>query len=442
MDSNGVMKNRNHTRRSGEIFHMARRIKSLCHAPQPIANLGILLAVLLLAGCVANPIRSGPPEPVPLLHAQQELPEGRLLDLWVEIFESAPLDDDGDDTIGLSREIREAEARFIPIHLKNTLEKTGHWGAVRVVPRGATGGDLTVRGRVEYSDGMRLELSVMAYDASGELWLTKHYSRQVENGEYDRTRRGERDAFQDLYNEIANDLALLKQERDDAQLEEIRRVGELRFAADLSPHPFSGYLSEQDGHFSLVRLPAEDDPMLLRVQALRERDRMLIDTINGYYDAFYGDMWEPYESWRRYRSEEAAQLLRVEQDATRQKLLGAAAIAGAIAVQLLTGEDMQPVADVASQVMVIGGVAALQEGFDKDSEKKIHLDAMAELGDSFEAEVTPLVVNVDGEEVRLTGSAEVQYAKWRQLLRRIYAAETGLGSDVEALPDGRCGAGC
>jgi hypothetical protein len=35
-------------------------------------------------------------------------------------------------------------------------------------------------------------------------------------------------------------------------------------------------------------------------------------------------------------------------------------------------------------------------------------------------------VEIDGETHELTGSAEVQYEKWRGLLREIYASETGL----------------
>ena len=38
----------------------------------------------------------------------------------------------------------------------------------------------------------------------------------------------------------------------------------------------------------------------------------------------------------------------------------------------------------------------------------------------------PLVVDVEGETHKLTGSAEEQYTKWRALLKQIYAAETGL----------------
>ena len=76
--------------------------------------------------------------------------------------------------------------------------------------------------------------------------------------------------------------------------------------------------------------------------------------------------------------------------------------------------------------MLLGGLMVAKSGFDKDSEKQIHVDAMQELGDSFESEASPMVVEVDDETHQLTGSVETQYAKWRDLLHRIYLSETGL----------------
>jgi len=38
---------------------------------------------------------------------------------------------------------------------------------------------------------------------------------------------------------------------------------------------------------------------------------------------------------------------------------------------------------------------------------------------------------VEGQTHELTGSAEVQYAKWRSLLKQIYASETGLDGGAD-----------
>jgi hypothetical protein len=88
-------------------------------------------------------------------------------------------------------------------------------------------------------------------------------------------------------------------------------------------------------------------------------------------------------------------------------------------------------------VMVVGGAAAIYSGFQKSQEARIHRDVIEELSISFTSEAEPLVVEVVGETVRLTGTAEEQYKQWRQMLREIYASETGFpvapqNSDMEA----------
>jgi hypothetical protein len=37
----------------------------------------------------------------------------------------------------------------------------------------------------------------------------------------------------------------------------------------------------------------------------------------------------------------------------------------------------------------------------------------------------PIVMEFQGRQVELTGSAEAQFQKWRDLMRQIYYAETG-----------------
>lgn len=72
-------------------------------------------------------------------------------------------------------------------------------------------------------------------------------------------------------------------------------------------------------------------------------------------------------------------------------------------------------------------------GLRRNSEANIHLDSIAELSESFGAEAAPMVVNVEGQERRLTGTAQAQYESWRKLLREIYEAETGFSAANETV---------
>jgi hypothetical protein len=98
-------------------------------------------------------------------------------------------------------------------------------------------------------------------------------------------------------------------------------------------------------------------------------------------------------------------------------------IIGAIAMEVLGGNTNT---GTLRDVMVIGGAASVKGGMDLGAQKRMHKDAIRELGESFQAEVAPMVVDVEGQTTELTGSAEEQFIQWRVLLREIYQTETGL----------------
>jgi len=131
----------------------------------------------------------------------------------------------------------------------------------------------------------------------------------------------------------------------------------------------------------------------------------------------------PYTEWRKSRTEEAEALRKVENDALKRKLIGAAAILGAVVLESSNGGNYGT--SVLRDSLILGGAYAIKSGFDRDSETDIHRDTIIELDESFSSEARPLVVEVEGEVHELTGSAEAQYAQWRALLKRIYASETG-----------------
>jgi hypothetical protein len=358
-----------------------------------------------------------------------EVAENQLLDVWIALFSPGEVPADKAAADGLSLQIRQAEARYMPVQLRQTLEQTGYWGAVRVVPQNTEGAEVLVQGTILQSDSEKLELQITALDATGERWFRRTYTAQATLQDYQQAEGSGREVFQALYNVIANDLAQYRNGLSADRIVATRRVATLRFADDFAPDAFSGYLQDDgDGKFTAVRLPARDDPMLARVNAIRERDFMLIDTLNGHFDNFHADMQEPYFQWRKSRLEELEAMRKIQSDARNRKLLGAAAILGAIAIEALGGDSTRASTGSLRNVMIVGGALAVKSGFDKSQEAVIHEDAIKELGESFASESKPMVVEVEGETHELTGSAETQYAQWRALLRRIYANETGLGS--------------
>jgi len=390
-----------------------------------------ILSLLLQAACTTTSGgRRNIEESVVVDKSLTEMPENRLLNASIEVFDPGALPEDEKEANGLSMDIRKAEARYMPETLRTTMEKTGYWGAVRVVPKGVKSAELLVSGIILESNGLQLDLQISAKDASGSTWFTRAYRGGVEASYYQSSGlSGE--VFQPLYNTIANDLASFLKQLSDDDITSIRRIAELRFAADIAPDAFNEYLKlDESGEFNVVHLPSVDDPMYGRVQAIQERDLMMVDTLNGHFDNFHREMQQPYTEWRKARSDEFEKQKALEKAALNRTLLGVASIVGAIFIGVAAPEYNAGL-DTLSDVMVLGGAAAIKSGMDKRSEATIHRESIEELGTSFSSEARPLVVQVEGETVKLTGSAEAQYEQWRVLMRQIYASETGLTGSLD-----------
>lgn len=379
-----------------------------------------LLALLLLTslGCVNQTVKS---TSVPTIAtASETIPEDQLLDVGIAIFDPGIDDYDGEQLI--YPEVRKAEARFMPNQLSQAMQESGAWGAVRVVPDPERISDLSVHGTIVHSDGERLELKISAVDSRGYEWLEKKYIGKASSYAYRSTTRGSYDPFQAVYNTIANDLLKAQQKLRPEDRKSIRLVSELLFAQDFSPEAFDGYLGQSRSDVYLIlRLPADNDPMLERVRSIRERDHVYIDTMQEYYNNFGGEMIGPYQDWRKLTYEEVMAMRELKAESQRRLWAGALAVIGGIAA----ASSSDSYSRAAGNVAVIGGGYLLKSGLEKRAEAEIHVQALEELGMSLEAEITPQVIELEDRSVTLSGNVEDQYAQWRELLADIYATEIG-----------------
>jgi hypothetical protein len=400
----------------------------------------VLMGALAAAGCVKET------RPVPVLQATQatvEIPTEQLLDVGVHILDPGippEVEDDPElqDKKRIWPDIRRAEARYVAMQLRDTLENTGHWGTARVVPASVSSFDLTVDGTILESNGAYLKLEVTARDATGKLWIEKkEYEGRADTRVYRDNYTHDRDPFENVYVAIANDLLAARNLKTGAELANIRRVSELRFAADFAPVAFSQYLSQnkRTGEYKVLRLPAEDDVLVKRIDQIRERDYGMIDTVSENYAVFSERLDEPYTSWRRYTYDEITAEEKLKAQARNRMILGAAAIAAAVLVpDSCSSSNCDRIADAARYGGVAGGVAGVISGYRKREEAKIHTESIKEISGSFQTEAAPLVVDVEGRTLRLTGTAEEQYAEWRRLLHDLYKEETGLVPTAPVVP--------
>lgn len=384
----------------------------------------LIFASLAISGCMTHETR-----PLPRLNAIQaatDIPENQLLDVGVHLLdENVPADEKVREKERIFPDVRKAEARYFAMQIRNTLEGSGQWGQVRVIPADAEALDVRVSGKIIESSGMLLRLDMKVADSTGRLWFRKEYEQPADTRSYKDTSGRPRDPFQNLYSTLANDILAYRQTLAAADMENLRRVSELRFASGLAPYAFQTYLTKDSkkGTYQIARLPADNDPLLVRMDRIRERDYALLDTVNEHYSLFAENMSESYTNWRRYSYAELEAQDEAQRSAMTRKLLGAAAIVGGL---VMGTQSNTYVGQAAGTAAVFGGAYAVKSGFDKGAEVKMHSDSLKQLGESFQSEVQPLVVEVEGRTLQLKGTAEEQFQEWRKLLRELYENETGL----------------
>ena len=396
---------------------------------------------MLLAGCVTSETK-----PIPKIAAKQatvHIPEAELLDVGIRVFDPGiPKNIENDDEALAKKRIypdlRKAEARYMPTLLRATLEETAQWGAVRVIPATADFVDVIVTGKVVDSNGGFMAVDITAVDAAGRVWIKdKRYSSLVDLGAYKTNAALKaRDPFQNVYSEIANDMVVMRDKLSALDRENIRKIASLKFAEDLAPDAMRGMTTvDKNGITQVARLPAEGDPTLGRIERIRERDTAVVDTVNDYYASFAESIDDSYDSWRQTSFTELEKEMRAKSSARTRTVLGAAAlIASIFAPNSCSTYDACRINDAMRTAGTMGGIAAVLSGIKKYADARTHADALKELTLSFQAEVAPQVVEVEGHTLRLTGTVEDQYREWRKLLKQLYEEETGAAAAPPPAP--------
>jgi hypothetical protein len=391
---------------------------------------GLVVLAAGLAGCVTQETL---PQPLSVAHkAEAGVAEPLLLDVGVGVFDpNVPPSEKEQMSEGIDPDVRAAEARYMPVLLSKTLQDTGYWGQVRVVPRGLTDFDLYVDGKILLSNGEQLKLAINATDATGHVWLSKTYEGEPDTRAYKSGATTTRDPFQNLYVQIADDLAAVRAKLKPVDFNRIRDVSRLRFDSELAPFAYQGYLQKQrDGSYRVLRLPATDSPLDERLVQVRERDYALLDTLDDQYQLSAEKITESYVNWRRSNYTELGEQSELKRSAALRMLLGAAAVVGGIAAATNSGSSAAT--QVAGSIGAYAGIEAFKSGMGQRAEAKAHAESLKQQTESFSAEVAPINVEVEGRVVELRGTGEQQFMEWRRLLKELYQNETGLAGTAVA----------
>ena len=358
---------------------------------------------------------------IPLNTPSLAIPESALLDIGIARLNDGLELTDEDDTV--FPEIRFAEATYFSNQLAKILEKSGAWGAVRVIPNTDIVVDLYITGTILQSDGETLKLDIEVYDSSGKKWFAKNYKQRVGKYAYDRRLKSLADPFHNLFVRIANDLLAYREGLSNQKAEKLRQLSELRFAQLFSPEAFDTYVGKKrDGTLVIERLPASDDSILKRIQKIRERDYLYIDSMQDYYDEFSQRMHLPYQDFRRASFDSVVKARQLKKKGNNTLIAGVSAVLVGIYGRSQATTRMSNDAGIATAA--VGGYV-IKSGLEMKQQAAAYNESVAEMGISLEAEIAPRVIELEDQTVTLTGSVQAQYLQWQDLLQKIYQQERG-----------------
>lgn len=354
--------------------------------------------------------------------------QGPKLDIIVPVFDPGLPEDENDyEDEGIWPELRRAEANRFAVKLKEALERTGAFGAVRVTPDTTATGDLYVVGKILESNGEEVGISIQVSDISGELWYDETYDHEVSEQFHKNIRNKGLDPYQPVFDEAAQELVEELADYEFVELDQLHSLAEIRFAANFSEEAFAEYLEVDGNEVTLTSLPSDADPMLQRIRAVRIRDQLYVDGLQTHYEEFSVKMEESYALWQEQSLQEVQAQRDADREAMGKAVLGVLAFALAIAAAAAganTGSaGTSAAANTGAIIAGVGGVALIADSFRTSKEAEFHRDTLEELGQSIDIELGPQVVEFDETTEEITGDAAEQFAQWRAFLKRMYDLE-------------------
>src|SRR3546814_13579488 len=124
--------------------------------------------------------------------------------------------------------------------------------------------------------------------------------------------------------------------------------------------------------------------MLARIAQIRERDNLLIESLDQHYGIFHDGMESAYREWRLATFKEGTEMRELKREATTRKVRGGLEVLAGIAS--LTQKDQRNASSVGSQDAILGGGYLFTTGIDKGRGAKTAVVALGSEGRQVGAE--------------------------------------------------------
>jgi hypothetical protein len=309
---------------------------------------------------------------------------GAQLNISISTFDpGVPADYSQHQDLRVFPKIREIESLFLPFALRQALTESGRWGAVRVVPEADDAAELLITGLISHSDGETLAIELRAVDARGVEWLSGTYST---NEHYDA-----------LFDDFVADLEQVLDGYDDRTLRGIVHLSLMRYAANLVPEAYAEYFEAlPDGTYQLLRLPAETDPIMARIERVRSVEFVMTDAIDEKFRELHDEVDDVYKTWRDYRRRYAT--FRSEEARRNEHTSSNAAS---------------------------GSYAALRKAYDNYRLDRLATQEQEKWIVGFNNEMTPMIARIDERIAEMNGWVEDGYSDWTRILGELFEIEGG-----------------
>jgi hypothetical protein len=330
-----------------------------------------------------------------LSYAQAVSEEYEYLDISLSIFEmNLPEDAFTQKQLNIYPEVRAAESRYIPALLRATLQDSEQWGAIRIIPEIDDSAELMIKGAIIKSDGLVLEIDIQAIDSTGQEWINKSYSSTALDSVSLNNPDLSMDPFQQVYNQILTDLTNFHALLSNTNITQIKTMASLRYSAALSPDSFADYIQiSPEGIYQYNNLPADNDPMVQRVNEIRQHEYLFTDVVDEQYQNYLIKIKPVYDLWRSYTRE----LVQNELD---------------YQVRQSGGRDFRR-----------GSYRDLKQSYDNFRWEKMQAQYLDQLSEGFSNETLSTEIAMEDSVYELTGTLENQYWEWQEILHSLFELE-------------------
>lgn len=334
------------------------------------------------------------------------------LDVIIPVFDPNIPDKDKD---GVWPEVRRAEANRFALMMKQALERSGAFGAVRVTPDDSGFGELYIHGKILKANGEDIHLEIYVNDIRGrkKKLLKKKFKHRVQGSFHKSIRTKGTDSYGPIFDKIAVEIVKKLSKKKTKELNKLSAITQMRFANMFGPEYFGKYTKVKRGVYHLVAFPSDNDPVYDKIRTMRIQEQLFVDGLQPHYEAFANNMKPHYYAWQKHALPIAKEQ-REAKKAAMWKTLGGIAIAAAGAA---SGDR-----NLTTAGLVIGGGLVFSSIGDyraKNESSKV----LDEMGETLNLDMSAQVVEFEGVQTQLEGDAVEQFEGYREHLMAIYKRE-------------------